>query len=157
MSSELQARDLRMKQPDLAASTTAATPRRSAIAVVVLSACFFAVGTAGTAAATMPGFNESATPDTTPATDPPVDTSPADTSPADTSPADTSPADTEVLDGETVQEEDEGLDVAPIALVGFVILIAVAGWWMVRRDDADDQPSPPPAGEPQWRPDQVAP
>jgi heme A synthase len=124
--------------------------RRTPIALLVISACFFVVGTAGTAAAAMPDFSESPTPDSTtapPATDAPVDTSPADTSPPDA----------DVPGDETTQEEDEGVDVAPIAIVGFVILVAIAGWWMVRRDDADDQPSPPPSGEPQWRPDQVAP
>jgi heme A synthase len=119
---------------------------------VVISACFFLLGTAGTATAAVLDVSESPSPDSTtapPATDAPVGTSPADTSPPDAD----DPGD------ESAQEieEDEDLNVAPIAVVGFIILIAIAGWWMVRRDDADDQPSPPPPGEPQWRPDQVAP
>ncbi len=150
MSSEPQARNRRMKQADLTVSTKAIGPRRSTIALVVLSACLFVVCTAGTAAATMSDFSESVAPDST--------TAPPDTdAPPDTSPPDTSPGDADDPERETVEEEDEGVDVAPIAVVGFIILVAIASWWMVRRDDADDQPSPPPSGEPQWRPDQVAP
>ena len=120
-------------------------PLRSSIVTVVFAAILVVLGLAGTASASVPD---------TSVTDPSETTT---APPATDSPADTAADDTLIPSEETAQEEDEGLDVAPIAIVGFVILLAIASWWMVRRDDEDDRPSPPPVGEPEWRADQIAP
>jgi hypothetical protein len=59
---------------------------------------------------------------------------------------DTIPDDTLVGAG----EPDSDIDgtVAAIAVVGFVLLVGVAAWWMVRRPNPDAEPHPPvpPAG-----------
>ena len=70
---------------------------------------------------------EATVPDTTEPTEPPSE--------------ETSPGDTLVGAG----DPDTDIDgtVALIAVVGFVILLAVASWWMVRRSDPDAEPMPP--------------
>lgn len=127
-----------MTLTDLGIRRRATEPRRSAAGLLVLTAAIFFFGFAGSVNATVPD---------------PTGTDPSDT----TAPPNTeAPDDTLVPADETVQEEDEALNVAPVAIVGFLVLLAIASWWMLRRDDADDQPSPPP-GEPEWRADQIAP
>lgn len=79
----------------------------------------------------------------------PTETAPEATVPDTTEPTEpteppseaTSPEDTLVGAG----DPDTDIDgtVALIAVVGFVILLAVASWWMVRRSDPDAQPMPP--------------
>ena len=134
-----------MTSTDVRWSDSAKQPRRQSIISVVLAVMLVVLGFASTASASVRDSSGTDPSDTT--------TAP----PATDAPNDTAADDTLVPSGETTQEEDEGLDVAPLAIVGFVILLAIASWWMVRRDDDDDKPSPPPAGEPQWRADQIAP
>ena len=134
-----------MNRSDPTGSIIATSRHRTRLAAVILAAAFVVLGFSGTAGATVPDS---------------VGTTPSDSTtvpPATDAPDDTFPNDNEVPSEETSEEADEGLDAAPIAIVGFVILLAIASWWMVRRDDADDQPSPPPPGEPEWRADQIAP
>ena len=65
-------------------------------------------------------------------------TSPA-TDPDDSSPV-TSTPDTLVAAG----EPDDNIDATTtsIAVVGFLLLLAIASWWMVRRSDPDAEPMP---------------
>jgi len=132
-----------MMLTDLSTTGRATEPRRSAVGVLILTVAVLFFGFAGSVSATVPN---------------PTGTDPSDTTapPTTEAPDDTLPDDTLVPGDETVQEEDEGLDVAPVAIVGFLVLLTIASWWMLRRDDVDDQPSPVP-GEPEWRADQVAP
>jgi len=79
----------------------------------------------------VPAVSESTSPDTTPDSEPP------DTSP-DTEP--TTPDDTLVGAGDP--DSDVDTTRAVIAVVGFLALLAVASWWMVRRPDPDGRPMP---------------
>lgn len=117
---------------------------RSQLASLILVSGFAVFGFAGTALATVP--------------DPPA-TEPSESSvpPTTEAPEDTLPDDAAVPSDESLEEEDEGLNVAPVAIVGFILLLAIASWWMIRQDDVDDRPSPPPSGEPEWPADQIAP
>ncbi len=81
----------------------------------------------------------------------PSDTTPATTEPAPPettvpAPEESTPDDTLVGAGEPDGEIDT--TVAVIAIIGFVILLGVASWWMVRRSDPDAQPMPPRGGPP---------
>ena len=80
--------------------------------------------------------------ETTPATSEPA--VPETTEPIDTEV--TTPDDTLVGAGESDGEIDTPL--TAIAVVGFVLLLALASWWMVRRSDPDAGPMPPPGGPP---------
>ena len=133
-----------MSRTEHSRSSSTARPRRASIVVTFLAAAFAVLGIAGTAAAVVDssGTNPPDTITAPPATDAPDETINDD---------DAVPSDL------TAEEQDEGIDVAPIAIVGFVIVLAIASWWMVRQDDDDDKPSPPPTGEPEWRADQIAP
>jgi hypothetical protein len=124
--------------------TSCALRRRSRLAAVIVVSGFVVFGFSGTALATVPD---------TSATGPSESTAPPTTEESE----DTIPDDSAVPSDETLEEEDEGVDVAPVAIVGFILLLAIASWWMVRQDDVDDGPSPPPIGEPEWRADQIAP
>ncbi len=76
-----------------------------------------------------------ASPDTTtPSTDAPTETTEP---PVD----DTTVDDTLVGAGEPDSDVDG--TVAAIAIIGFVLLLAVAAWWMVRRSNPDGEPKPP--------------
>ena len=134
-----------MSRTEHSRSSNTARPRRFSIVVALLAAGFTILGLAGTATATTPDNVGSDPPDTT--------TAP----PSTDAPDETINDDDAVPSNLTAEEQDEGLDVTPIAIVGFVIVLAIASWWMVRRDDDDDKPSPPPNGEPEWRADQIAP
>ncbi len=81
-------------------------------------------------------------PDTPPATAEPT---PPDTTPPDTT---TSPPDETLVGAGDPDGEIDG-SVAAIAVVGFLVLLAIASWWMVRRYDPDREPMPPrPPGDP---------
>ena len=80
--------------------------------------------------------------ETTPATSEPDPTE--TTAPVD--PEETTPDDT--LVGAGTPDDDIDTTVAVIAIVGFVILLGVASWWMVRRSNPDAQPMPPTDGPP---------
>lgn len=83
-------------------------------------------------------------------------TAPSDTTPATTEPAPsetTSPEPEEGTPDDTLVgagDPDSDIDttVAAIAVIGFVILLGVASWWMVRRSDPDAQPMPPRSSPP---------
>jgi heme A synthase len=81
---------------------------------------------------------------TTPEPSTPEPTTPEST--PDTSEPDSStsavPGD-DALIGSGDPDSDVDSTTAAIAVVGFVLLVALAGWWMVRRDDPDAEPMPP--------------
>jgi hypothetical protein len=92
----------------------------------------------------------SATPDTTtPATTTPATTTPATTTPAsgpstEAQPDSTVPrAATEPSTTESGDRRSVSTVRVVIGVVGIVVLIGIAAWWMVRRDDEDDAPHPP--------------
>jgi hypothetical protein len=65
-------------------------------------------------------------------------------------PTSTTPDD-EALVGAGDPDSEVDSTAALIAVVGFVLLVALAGWWMVRRSDPDAEPMPrndPDAGPP---------
>ncbi len=78
---------------------------------------------------------------------------PPDTAPTTTEPtqpdATTAPAEEELVGAGDPDGDIDGT-VALIAVIGFVVLLAIASWWMVRRSDPDSQPMPPrpPGGPP---------
>ena len=76
-----------------------------------------------------------------PATVEPPDTPPAtaEPTPPDTT---TAPPDETLVGAGDPDGEIDG-SVAAIAVVGFLVLLAVASWWMVRRFDPDREPMPP--------------
>ncbi len=114
---------------------------RSATAIGVGALCVLALSlpaaAAGPAGAVAPS-------DTTPATTEPAP--PETTVPEDSTPDESTPDDT--LVGAGNPDDDIDTTVAVIAIVGFVILLGVASWWMVRRSNPDAQPMPPPDGSP---------
>ena len=81
-----------------------------------------------------------------------VDTTEPDTTEVDTTdvvdtgPENTAPADSTVGSGDGLvganPDPDTG-DVALIAIVGLVVLLSLAAWWMVRRDEERPVPDPP--------------
>ncbi len=85
----------------------------------------------------------------------PTDTSPDPTTPDSSGPASTEPdgsaPETSVRDALVAAgDPDDDIDAttAAIAVVGFVALLTVASWWMVRRSDPDAEPMPRQHGEP---------
>lgn len=75
-----------------------------------------------------------------PASTPPESTT-ATTEPDDSTP-DTSLDDTLVGAGDPDSDIDS--TTAAIAVLGFIALVGLASWWMVRRADPDAAPMPPP-------------
>lgn len=53
----------------------------------------------------------------------------------------------EPIDGLIGADPDPDSGVALIAVVGLVVVLSLAAWWMVRRDDDRPVPPDPPAGE----------
>jgi hypothetical protein len=56
--------------------------------------------------------------------------------------ADTAAPDTTIV-GAGQPDDEVNATVTTIAVIGFILLLAVASWWMVRRRDPDAQPMPP--------------
>ncbi len=119
-------------------------PRWLLTALVMLIGVL-AVGSASATASTVDDpSGTTATPTATATTVPEAsavpETSAPDSSPESTMPATSSPADTLIAAG----EPDDSIDTttATIAVVGFVLLVALASWWMVRRNDPDSEPMP---------------
>jgi hypothetical protein len=99
-------------------------------------------GTAVAPSESASAVSESTSPDdTSPETTP--DSEPPDSEPPDTTPdaEPTTPDDTLVGSGDP--DGDVDTTRAVIAVVGFLALLAVASWWMVRRPDPDGRPMPP--------------
>jgi hypothetical protein len=78
---------------------------------------------------TEPSSPEPTGPDSTPVTSEPDTSTP------------TSQGDDELV-GAGSPDSDVDSTTATIAVVGFVLLVALAGWWMVRRTDPDAEPMP---------------
>jgi hypothetical protein len=76
-----------------------------------------------------PTVPESSAPDTTPDTIEPDDSIPS-----------TSTEETLIAAGDP--DPDIDTTTAVTAIVGFILLVAVASWWMVRRSDPDADPMP---------------
>lgn len=75
-----------------------------------------------------------------------VETTPEEPTTPDTTTPET-PPETEPTDPTTEPgASDDPVDPLSVALgiLGFVVLLAVAGWWMIKRVDPDSQPHPPP-------------
>jgi hypothetical protein len=77
-----------------------------------------------------------------PASTEPGTSQPDTTAPDTTAPDTTAPPTTEPVVATPATDGDDDAIVAVIGLAGFVALIAVAGWWMIRRNDDDDAPHP---------------
>lgn len=111
------------------------------VAVVLVSGATARVAeTAAALPATASVSAEAATPpdDTPPETIPPDDTPPDDTLET------TVPSTPNGVTSDSTATSDDNLVVAVIAVIGFGVLVAVAGWWMVRRRDIDDGSPPRP-------------
>jgi len=84
-------------------------------------------------------------------TNAPVESTEPTDPPAETDP----PASSEPVEGTTDpgtgsdESDDADGTVALIAVIGFVLVLVLASWWMVRRGDPDAQarPSPPDTGD----------
>lgn len=76
----------------------------------------------------------------------PSESAPPDTMAPDSTPDSTAPAPTLVVADEPGDEIDTTL--TAITVTGFVLLLAVASWWMVRRKDPDAQSMPPVSSAP---------
>jgi hypothetical protein len=85
-----------------------------------------------------PDSTDDGSPDTAPEPTAP-DSTPA-TSEPDTSTSD-APANDELV-GAGSPDSDVDSTTAAIAVVGFVLLVALAAWWMVRRSNPDAEPMP---------------
>jgi len=120
--------------------------RWSTLAIVVWAA-LWAVPQAASAGGVWSGASASTiatSTGTTPEPDTPETTEP-ETTTATTEPDD-STADTatdDVLVGAGDPDSDINTTTAAIAVVGFVALLGLASWWMVRRSDPDAAPMPP--------------
>ena len=95
----------------------------------------------------------SGAPDTT--VDQPSDTLPDATAPDPTTPGSTEPDDSapetsvqDTLVAAGNPDDDIDTTTATIAVVGFIALLTVASWWMVRRTNPDAEPMPGQHGEP---------
>ena len=102
----------------------------------ILPPSIIAASTGPTPAPTTEPTLEPETPDSTP-----PESTPATTEPDDSTP-DTSLDDTLVGAGDP--DSDIDTTTAALAVVGFIALIGLASWWMVRRSDPDAAPMPPP-------------
>lgn len=114
---------------------------RSAAAIGVGALCVLALSLPAAAAGPVGAVAPS---DTTPVSTEPAP--PETTVPDDGAPDESTPDDT--LVGAGTPDDDIDTTVAVVAVVGFVILLGVASWWMVRRSDPDAQPMPPRGGSP---------
>ena len=101
-------------------------------------AVFFvlAVAPPGTAHAGFRSAPVDAAPPTEPETSEPPTTEPETSEPPTTEPA-TEPA-------ESVDDDDDGVETAAavLGILGFIALVGVAAWWMVRLGNDDDAPHP---------------
>jgi len=88
----------------------------------------------------------------TPTTD---ETSPPDTSPADTSPARTTQESVPPASPDPTGDDTSDRAAVAVAVVGFIALLGIAVWWMLRRTDPDDQPYPRPGNSPDSPGDRV--
>ena len=86
-------------------------------------------GTAPETTVSKPSIPEPTAPESTPATSEPDTSTP------------TSQGNDELV-GAGSPDSDVDSTTAAIAVVGFVLLVALAGWWMVRRTDPDAEPMP---------------
>jgi hypothetical protein len=77
---------------------------------------------------------DSTTPESTPATSEPDPSTPT-------------PSQDDALIGAGDPDSDVNPTTSTIAIVGFVLVIALAGWWMVRRSNPDAAPMPRPRPE----------
>jgi hypothetical protein len=119
--------------------------------VIVVWAALWAVPQAAAAGGVWSGPSASTitastgtAPEPTPESDTP-DTTEPDSTTATTEPDDSTP-DTSIDDalvGAGEPDSDIDTTTAAIAVVGFVALLVLASWWMVRRSDPDAAPMPP--------------
>jgi hypothetical protein len=116
------------------------------VAVVLVSGATARVAeTAAALPATASVSAEAATPpDDTPPDDTPPETIPPDDTPPDDTLETTVPSTPNGVTSDSTATSDDNLVVAVIAVIGFGVLVAVAGWWMVRRRDIDDGSPPRP-------------
>lgn len=115
------------------------TGTRAFLAVIVLLGTLSASPVAATTG-TSPGGTTPGAPETTAP-------EPTGTSEPETTEADVTTSVTETPSEELVgAEPDTDGDVALIAIVGLVLVLSLAAWWMVRRDDERPVPDrePPP-------------
>ncbi len=117
---------------------------RHLTAVVVAAVLTVAAGSEAAKATEEPGDEPVATA-TVPAE--PETTEPNTSEPNTTEPEDTEPPSSEPGAGTPARAaDDDSVDTAAaiIGTIGFIALVAVAAWWMVRRNDGDDAPHPRP-------------
>ena len=131
--------------PDRHAHTHRSIGRRlivssaAALAVLIWSPTMSALATTVEPDVVTTDATGSEPPTSDPGTTMPADTTPSDTTPTDTTPADTTPPATLV----GVDPDLVGGDVALVAVVGLVVVLSLAAWWMVRRKDEGPVPDPP--------------
>ena len=115
----------------------------SLVGVVTLSSSPFATARAQNDETTVPAPAEV---DSTEVDSTQVDsTQVPETAPEETEPADTTATTIGASGGFVGAEPDPDVgDVALAAIVGLVLVLGVAAWWMVRRDDERPVPDPPP-------------
>ncbi len=87
-----------------------------------------------------PTIPDTTTDTTTPETSGPDDSGLDDSGLDDSTPDDSMPDDALVGAGDP--DSDVDTTTAAIAVVGFVALVVLASWWMVRRSDPDAEPMP---------------
>lgn len=141
---------------------TSRTDIRAVRAVILVVASLGVLGTTGgragavdTASLRSSGSQHLPTaPSVTPNSDPaetPTDSAPVDSTPQSTTPSDSTPDDTTPDDAPTQTDgnSDKSTDplTAALALAGFVILLGIAAWWMVRHQSPDEQPYPRPTDD----------
>lgn len=129
--------------------------RWSVLVVVAVSMWAVPLGAAAIGWTVAPGVSLIATVDTTPdptvpdTTAPEATTTTSTTEPDDSTPEDSGPGDSvpdtpgdDDLVGAGDPDSDINTTTAAIAVVGFILLVGVASWWMVRRTDPDAGPRP---------------
>ena len=136
--------------PDRPPGRPGPTKRLVLVTLVVLGAIALSPSTVGATGNTQPDDAtgaDTSEPNRTEAGATQVDTTEVvDTAPEETAPADTTIGPSDGLVGAN-PDPDTG-DVALIAVVGLVVVLSLAAWWMVRRDD--ERPvsgAPPPSGD----------